>query len=27
MTHIQPMGKHKPNSINFAAVGIGYSFG
>lgn len=21
ITHIQPMGKHKPNSINFAAVG------
>ncbi|WP_342146530.1 outer membrane beta-barrel protein [Rickettsiella endosymbiont of Aleochara curtula] len=27
ITHIQPMGKNKPNSINFAAVGIGYSFG
>ncbi|WP_342228273.1 outer membrane beta-barrel protein [Rickettsiella endosymbiont of Rhagonycha lignosa] len=27
ITHIQPIGKNKPNSINFAAVGIGYSFG
>lgn len=26
-THIQPMGKNKPGNIDFAAVGIGYSFG
>ncbi len=27
ITHIQPMGKNKPRNIDFAAVGIGYSFG
>lgn len=26
-THIQPIGKDKPSNINFATVGIGYSFG
>jgi OOP family OmpA-OmpF porin len=27
ITHIQAIGKNKPSNINFAAVGIGYSFG
>jgi OmpA-OmpF porin, OOP family len=27
ITHIQPMGKKKAGNIDFAAVGIGYSFG
>ncbi|MEN9450653.1 MAG: hypothetical protein RJA83_1271 [Pseudomonadota bacterium] len=27
ITHIQPIGKNKPSNIDFAAVGIGYSFG
>lgn len=26
-THIQPIGKNKPANIDFATVGIGYSFG
>ena len=26
-THIQPIGKNKPSNIDFATVGIGYSFG
>lgn len=26
-THIQPLGKNKPGNVDFAAVGIGYSFG
>jgi OmpA-OmpF porin, OOP family len=26
-THIQPMGKSRPGNVDFAAVGIGYSFG
>lgn len=26
-THIQPLGKNRPNNVDFAAVGIGYSFG
>ena len=26
-THIQPLGKHKPGNVDFAAVGIGYNFG
>lgn len=26
-THIQPMGKHKPNNINMATVGLGFTFG
>ena len=27
LTHIQPMGKNRPGNVDFAAVGIGYSFG
>jgi OmpA-OmpF porin, OOP family len=27
ITHIQPIGKNKPSNIDFATVGIGYSFG
>ena len=26
-THIHPIGKNKPSNIDFATVGIGYSFG
>jgi OOP family OmpA-OmpF porin len=26
-THIQPVGKNKPGNIDFAALGLGYSFG
>ncbi|MEN9916650.1 MAG: hypothetical protein RLY40_582 [Pseudomonadota bacterium] len=26
-THIQPLGKNKPGNIDFAALGLGYSFG
>ncbi len=26
-THIQPIGKNRPGNIDFAAVGLGYSFG
>ncbi len=26
-THIQPMGKNKPNNINMATVGLGFTFG
>lgn len=26
-THIRPIGKNKPGNIDFAAIGIGYSFG
>lgn len=26
-THIQPIGKHKPNNINLATVGLGFTFG
>lgn len=26
-THIQPLGKNKPGNVDFAAIGIGYSFG
>ena len=26
-THIQPLGKSKPGNVDFAAVGLGYSFG
>lgn len=26
-THIQPLGKSKPGNVDFAAVGIGYTFG
>lgn len=26
-THIQPLGKNRPNNIDVASVGIGYSFG
>lgn len=26
-THIQPIGKHKPNNINMATVGLGFTFG
>ncbi len=26
-THIQPIGKNRPSNIDFATVGIGYSFG
>lgn len=26
-TYIQPMGKHKPNNINMATVGLGFTFG
>ncbi|WP_342219372.1 outer membrane beta-barrel protein [Rickettsiella endosymbiont of Miltochrista miniata] len=26
-THIQPIGKNKPSNIDFATVGLGYSFG
>jgi OmpA-OmpF porin, OOP family len=27
LTHIQPVGKNKPGNVDFAAVGMGYSFG
>ena len=27
VTHIHPMGSNKPGNINFAAVGLGYTFG
>lgn len=27
LTHIQPLGKNRPGNIDFAAVGLGYSFG
>ncbi|MES2997783.1 MAG: outer membrane beta-barrel protein [Pseudomonadota bacterium] len=26
-THIQPLGKNRPNNIDFVAVGVGYNFG
>jgi opacity protein-like surface antigen len=26
-THIQPLGKNRPNNVDFVSVGIGYSFG
>jgi len=26
-THIQPIGKNRPNNINMATIGLGFTFG